>query len=189
MGKVLVIKGADFSAVAVGQVTPAEFLWYYRAGTELKSTINGNFGREGFSAEQYYGPAAYTTDIQGKPINVVKLYIAKNDKGQGRNTTAEYGLYIMKVGDTVSNIRTPLIKFYVSESEWANGEKTISFPSVVLQNDEYLGIAMTSANTTDKPVVVPVGIGSDANRVYKSLYGSPLAESDYIATMDIGLKQ
>jgi hypothetical protein len=188
MGKVLVIKGADFSAVAVGQVTPADILWYYKAGTELKSTIAGNFGREGVTTEQYYGPAAYTSNIQGKSVNVVKLFFAKNDNNQGRNTTAEYGLYIMKVGDTVSNIRTPLARFYVSESEWAKGEKEVSFSSIVLNSDEYIGIAMTSANNSGKAVVVPVGIGSDTNKVYKSLYGSPLAESNYVATMDIGFK-
>lgn len=262
MGKILIIKGADFSKVAVGKVEPtppspvgtpvitistsgvvtiacegateiyyttngstpttgstkyttafnvssgttvktiAKFAngttssvvsktysitWYSTIGTQYAESAQttGNFGRSTATEEQYYGPASYTSLPQGKPVNVVKLFFSKNDKNQGRYTEAEFAICVMKVGDTVSDMREPLAVFHVSADEWAAGEKQLDITQVTLGSDEYIGVAMTQVNTSEKACVVPVGIGDAAGG--GSLYGTPLAvNNSYTACIDIG---
>lgn len=131
MGKKLIIKGADFSVNGIH-----ESVVYY-ATDETGTTEASVFWSANAKRVGYFNADAQT-EIQGKPINYVKVGV--KSFGSGSSTFSNCCLWKYHTNTGEAEIVT---NFSITNADLNAGYKVIQFPQMTLSNTEELYVGIT----------------------------------------------
>lgn len=144
MGKKLIIKGADFSVNGIH-----ESVVYYATDetgtTEASAFWSANAKRVG------YFNADAQTEIQGKPINYVKVGV--KSFGSGSSTFSNCCLWKYHTNTGEAEIVT---NFSITNADLNAGYKVIQFPQMTLSNTEELYVGFTEPVSEDLSCKYPL---------------------------------
>ena len=164
MGNVLIIKNADFSAVAIDTLPPTSTIWYTNKINTVEITRNFRNYNNNLDVTSFYG--VYDLNYIDVPINVIRSKFVNT--GIDAETTVskdvQYGIYRGTVGEKPILIKN----FYLSDSQIETGLLEIDLEkTITLGNYEMITIGgLVTAQQFGGTIGYPVGRADNGFNIY-----------------------
>ena len=157
MGKKLIIKGADFSEVAVDNY----ITWIQKATPSGSLTTNNNIGFQN-GAVSAWGCCARSTTVN-KPINVVKVHLYVPSNVGIVNPGTLRIIKLVKGTSAVTGTYTTYATFTYNADDCAKGYKIVYLDDSITLASTDEAIAVCRDNTTGGPISSNLSIDTGAS--------------------------